>query len=170
MKHVLSVLVNNEPGVLARVASLFGRRNFNIDSICVGETETPGISRMIIVTSEDSRTMEQVKKQLHKLIDVIKVQELSESAMVARELMLVKVDVTPSTRSEVNGILEPFRAAVVDVSPNTVIVQATGNREKLDALVEVLHPYGIKEISRTGLTAMTRGSVKNSFIPHAAQS
>lgn len=160
MKHVLSVLVNNEPGVLARVASLFGRRNFNIDSICVGETETPGISRMIIVTSEDNRTMEQVKKQLHKLIDVIKVQELSESAMVARELMLVKVDVTPSSRSEVNGILEPFRAAVVDVSPNTLIVQATGNREKLDALVEVLRPYGIKEISRTGLTAMTRGMVK----------
>lgn len=160
MKHVLSVLVNNEPGVLARVASLFGRRNFNIDSICVGETETPGISRMIIVTHGDNRTMEQVKKQLHKLIDVIKVHDLSENAMVARELMLVKVDVSPSARSEVNGILEPFRAAVVDVSPNTLIVQATGDREKLDALVELLHPYGIKEISRTGLTAMMRGMVK----------
>lgn len=160
MKHVLSVLVNNEPGVLARVAGLFSRRNFNIDSICVGETETPGVSRMVIMTSEDSQTMEQVKKQLHKLIDVIKVQELSEHAMVARELMLVKVEVSPSARSEVNGILEPFRASIVDVSPNALIVQATGDREKLDALVELLHPYGIKEISRTGLTAMTRGMVK----------
>ena len=119
MKHVLSVLVNNEPGVLARVAGLFGRRNFNIDSICVGETEIPGLSRMIIVTSEDNRTMEQVKKQLHKLVDVIKVQDLSENAMVARELMLVKVGVTPASRSEINGILDPFRAAVVDVSPDS---------------------------------------------------
>lgn len=160
MKHVLSVLVNNEPGVLARVAGLFGRRNFNIDSICVGETEIPGLSRMIIVTSEDNRTMEQVKKQLHKLVDVIKVQDLSENAMVARELMLVKVGVTPASRSEINGILDPFRAAVVDVSPDSIIVQATGDREKLDALLELLHPYGIKEISRTGLTAMMRGMVK----------
>lgn len=160
MKHVLSVLVNDEPGVLARVASMFGRRNFNIDSICVGETETPGVSRMIIVTHGDNRTMEQVKKQLHKLIDVIKVQNLSESAMVARELILIKVEVSPAARAEMSGILEPFRAAVVDVSPNTMIVQATGDREKLDALVELLHPYGIKEISRTGVTALTRGMAK----------
>lgn len=160
MNHVLSVLVNNEPGVLARVASMFSRRNFNIDSICVGETETPGISRMIIVTHGDSRTMEQVKKQLHKLIDVIKVHNLSESAMVARELMLLKVGVSPSDRSEVTGILEPFRAAIVDVGPDSLIVQATGDREKLDALVELLRPYGIKELSRTGVTALTRGMAK----------
>lgn len=160
MKHVLSVLVNNEPGVLARVAGLFGRRDFNIDSICVGETEKPGISRMIIVSRGDSRTMEQVSKQLHKLIDVIKVQNLSENAMVARELMLIKVEVSPASRTEVNGILEPFRAAVVDVGPDTLTVQATGDHEKLDALIELLRPYGIKELSRTGMTAMLRGSVK----------
>lgn len=160
MKHVISVLVNNEPGVLVRVASLFSRRNFNIDSICVGESEEPGLSRMIIVTTGDQRTMEQVKKQLHKLIDVIKVQDLSEKPMVARELMLVKVGVSSSELTEVSGILEPFRASIVDVSPNTLIVQATGDREKLDALIELLQPYGIKEITRTGLMAMSRSAAK----------
>lgn len=160
MKHVISVLVNNEPGVLVRVASLFSRRNFNIDSICVGESEEPGLSRMIIVTTGDQRTMEQVKKQLHKLIDVIKVQDLSEKPMVARELMLVKVGVSSSELTEVSGILEPFRASIVDVSPNTLIVQATGDREKLDALIELLQPYGIKEITRTGLMAMSRSGAK----------
>ncbi|WP_054948866.1 acetolactate synthase small subunit [Numidum massiliense] len=156
MKHVLSVLVNNTPGVLARVASLFGRRNFNIDSISVGESEESGLSRMIIVSDGDDQTMEQVKKQLHKLVDVIKVLDLSENPMVARELMLLKVDVAPAQRTEVNGILEPFRAAVVDVGAHSLVIQATGERQKLDALVELMAPYGVKEICRTGVTAMAR--------------
>lgn len=156
-KHTISVLVNDQPGVLARVANLFGRRGFNIDSITVGNSEEKGLSRMIIVTTGDERTLEQVMKQLHKLIDVIKVQHLSDGAMVAREIVLLKVDAGPSTRTEISGIVEPFRAAIVDVGPSSVIVQATGDSDKIDALTELLRPYGIRELSRTGVTAMARG-------------
>ena len=160
MRHILSVLVNDQPRVLARVANLLGRRNFNIESISVGESEEPGLSRMVIVTHGDERTMEQVSKQLHKLVDVIKVQDLSSHPVVARELMLVKVGSNPSTRTEIAGIVEPFRASVVDVGSNTLMVQATGDREKLDALLDLLRPYGIKEIARTGVTALPRGPIK----------
>jgi acetolactate synthase I/III small subunit len=156
-KHTISVLVNDEPGVLARVANLFGRRGFNIDSITVGAAEERGLSRMVIVTTGDEKTIEQVMKQLHKLIDVIKVQLLSNSPMVAREIALLKVDAGPSTRAEISGIVEPFRAAIVDVGPQSMIVQATGDSEKIDALTELLRPYGIRELSRTGITAMSRG-------------
>lgn len=156
-KHTLSVLVNDQPGVLARVAGLFGRRGFNIDSISVGPSEEKGLSRMIIVTTSDEKTLEQVTKQLHKLIDVIKVQQLSDGPMVSREIVLIKVDAPPSARMEITGIIEPFRASIVDVGPASVIVQATGDSEKIDALVELLRPYGIKELSRTGVTAMSRG-------------
>ncbi|HJV44398.1 MAG TPA: acetolactate synthase small subunit [Bacillota bacterium] len=158
-KHTISVLVNDEPGVLARVANLFGRRGFNIDSITVGASEEKGLSRMIIVTTGDEKTTEQVMKQLHKLIDVIKVQLLSHAPMVAREIILLKVDAGPSTRSEISGIVEPFRASIVDVGPQSMIVQATGDSEKIDALTELLRPYGIRELSRTGITAMSRGVV-----------
>lgn len=155
-KHTISVLVNDQPGVLARVANLFGRRGFNIDSITVGAAEEKGLSRMVIVTTGDERTLEQVMKQLHKLIDVIKVQHLSAGSMVAREIVLIKVDASPATRMEITGIVEPFRAAIVDVGPQSVIVQATGDSEKIDALTELLRPYGIRELTRTGLTAMAR--------------
>ena len=155
-KHTISVLVNDQPGVLARVANLFGRRGFNIDSITVGAAEEKGLSRMVIVTTGDEKTLEQVMKQLHKLIDVIKVQHLSAGAMVAREIVLIKVDASPATRMEITGIVEPFRAAIVDVGPQSVIVQATGDSEKIDALTELLRPYGIRELTRTGLTAMAR--------------
>ncbi|MDA8352040.1 MAG: acetolactate synthase small subunit [Firmicutes bacterium] len=160
MRHIISVLVNDQPRVLARVANLLGRRNFNIESISVGESEEPGLSRMVIVTSGDERTMEQVQKQLHKLIDVIKVQDLNEHAAVERELLLVTVGASSGTRMEINGIIEPFRASVVDVGPNSLMVQATGERSKLDALLDLLRPYGIKEVARTGVTALPRGATK----------
>lgn len=160
MKHILSILVNNQPRVLARVASFLGQRNFNIESISVGESEEPGLSRMVIVTQGDERTMEQVTKQLHKLIDVIKIQDLTVEKAVVRELMLVKVGANPSVRAEVKGIIEPFRASVVDVGHNTIMIQVTGERDKLDNMLELLRPYGIKEVARTGVTALSRSLTK----------
>jgi acetolactate synthase-1/3 small subunit len=157
-KHTISILVNDQPGVLQRVSGLFGRRGFNIESITVGASEEPGLSRMVIVTSGDDRTLEQVQKQLYKLIDVIKVIDISGSPMVARELGLIKVNAEPSARPEVLGIVETFRAAVVDIGPSTLIVQVLGDSEKIDAMIELLKPYGIRELSRTGVTAMTRGN------------
>lgn len=159
-KHTISVLVNNQPGVLQRVSGLFGRRGFNIESITVGESEESGLSRMVIVTTGDDKTLEQVSKQLYKLVDVIKVIDLSSNPMVARELALIKVNAEPAARPEVLGVVETFRAAVVDIGPVSLIVQVVGDSEKIDAMVELLKPYGIREISRTGVTAMTRGSVK----------
>lgn len=159
-KHTISVLVNNQPGVLQRVSGLFGRRGFNIESITVGESEEAGLSRMVIVTTGDDKTLEQVSKQLYKLIDVIKVVDLSSNPMVARELALIKVSAEPSARPEILGVVETFRAAVVDIGPSSIIVQVVGDSEKIDAMVELLKPYGIKELSRTGATAMIRGAVK----------
>jgi acetolactate synthase-1/3 small subunit len=159
-KHTISVLVNNQPGVLQRVSGLFGRRGFNIESITVGESEELGLSRMVIVTTGDDNTLEQVQKQLYKLIDVIKVVDLSSHPMVERELALIKVNAEPGMRPEILGIVETFRSAVVDISPNSLIVQVVGDSEKIDAMVELLRPYGIRELSRTGVTAMTRGTVK----------
>ncbi|ATY85469.1 acetolactate synthase small subunit [Kyrpidia spormannii] len=159
MKHVLSVLVNDQPGVLARVAGLFSRRGFNIESITVGNAEEAGLSRMTLVTSGDERTLEQIMKQLHKLVDVIKVNDLTEEPMVARELVLIKVAATATTRPEITHLIEPFRAAIVDVGRNSLVVQATGDMDKIDALIELLRPYGIKEIARTGVTALMRGSL-----------
>ncbi|WP_028551445.1 acetolactate synthase small subunit [Paenibacillus sp. UNC451MF] len=159
-KHTISVLVNNQPGVLQRVSGLFGRRGFNIESITVGESEEAGLSRMVIVTTGDEKTLEQVSKQLYKLIDVIKVVDLSANPMVARELALIKVSAEPSARPEILGVVETFRAAVVDIGPSSLIVQVVGDSEKIDAMVELLKPYGIRELSRTGATAMIRGSVK----------
>jgi acetolactate synthase-1/3 small subunit len=159
-KHTISVLVNNQPGVLQRVSGLFGRRGFNIESITVGESEEIGLSRMVIVTTGDHNTLEQVSKQLYKLIDVIKVIDLSSNPMVARELALIKVNAEPNLRPEILGIVETFRAAVVDIGPSSLIVQVVGDSDKIDAMVELLGPYGIRELSRTGVTAMIRGSIK----------
>ncbi|MFC5701984.1 acetolactate synthase small subunit [Cohnella faecalis] len=157
-KHTIAILVNDQPGVLQRVSGLFGRRGFNIESITVGASEEPGLSRMVIVTTGDGNTLEQVQKQLYKLIDVIKVIDISGSPMVARELGLIKVNAEPSSRPEILGIVETFRAAVVDIGPTTLVVQAVGDTDKIDAMVELLKPYGIRELSRTGVTAMNRGS------------
>ncbi|MDO3680748.1 acetolactate synthase small subunit [Paenibacillus ehimensis] len=159
-KHTISVLVNNQPGVLQRVSGLFGRRGFNIESITVGESEEKGLSRMVIVTTGDDKTLEQISKQLYKLIDVIKVVDLSAHPMVARELALIKVNAEPSMRPEILGVVETFRAAIVDIGPSSLIVQVVGDSEKIEAMTELLKPYGIKELSRTGVTAMIRGMIK----------
>lgn len=155
--HTISVLVNNQPGVLQRVSGLFGRRGFNIESITVGVSEEPGLSRMVILTTGDDKTLEQVTKQLLKLIDVIKVINLSKQPMVSRELALLKIIVEPALRPEVLGVVEAFRASIVDVGPQSLIVQVVGDSNKIDAMVELLQPYGILELTRTGITAMTRG-------------
>jgi acetolactate synthase-1/3 small subunit len=159
-KHTISILVNNQPGVLQRVSGLFGRRGFNIESITVGESEELGLSRMVIVTTGDDTTLEQISKQLYKLVDVIKVIDLSSNPMVAREVALIKVNAEPGMRPEILGVVETFRAAVVDISPNSLIVQVVGDSDKIDAMVELLIPYGIRELSRTGVTAMIRGSAR----------
>jgi acetolactate synthase-1/3 small subunit len=159
-KHTIAVLVNDQPGVLQRVSGLFGRRGFNIESITVGTSEEAGLSRMVIVTTGDDQTLEQVTKQLYKLIDVIKVIDLSANPMVARELALIKVNAEPSSRPEILGVVDTFRAAVVDIGTSSLMVQVVGDTEKIDAMIELLKPYGIRELSRTGVTAMSRGSAR----------
>lgn len=158
MKHTISVLVNDQPGVLQRVSGLFGRRGFNIESITVGQSEEIGLSRMVIVTLGDQHTLEQIEKQLYKLIDVIKVVDLGSKPMVARELALIKVKADPAERPEIMGVVETFRASVVDIGATSLLVQVVGDTQKIDAMIELLKPYGIKELSRTGVTAMIRGN------------
>lgn len=157
-KHTLSILVENHAGVLSRVAGLFSRRGFNIDSLAVGVTENPEISRMTIVVDGDDYTVEQVSKQLNKLIDVIKVKQLDSSDAVSRELALIKVEATASTRSEIIQIVEIFRAKIVDISKNTLTIEISGGIEKVSALEEMLRQFGIKEIVRTGSIAIERGN------------
>ncbi|MCC3374965.1 acetolactate synthase small subunit [Cohnella sp. REN36] len=157
-KHTIAILVNDQPGVLQRVSGLFGRRAFNIESITVGASEEPGLSRMVIVTTGDERTLEQIQKQLYKIVDVIKVIDVGSNPMVARELGLIKVNAEPSARPEILGVVETFRAAVVDIGPSSLIVQVVGDTDKIDAMIELLKPYGIRELSRTGVTALTRGA------------
>ncbi|MFM1652044.1 acetolactate synthase small subunit [Brevibacillus sp. B_LB10_24] len=158
-QHTIAVLVNDHPGVLTRVANLFSQRGCNINSITVGASEEPGLSRMIITSSGDDQRIGQLMKQLNKLIDVISVTILSKDPMVTRELALIKVDAGPAQRAEINGIVEPFRASVVDIGPTSLIIQATGDIDKIDALLALLEPYGIRELTRTGLMAMARSVV-----------
>jgi len=162
-KHTLSVLVENHPGVLSRVSGLFSRRGFNIESLAVGITENPEISRMTIVVDGDDHTVEQVSKQLNKLIDVIKVKELDDAESVRRELALIKVTATASTRSEIVQLVEIFRAKIIDVSKNTLTIEISGDSEKVSALEDMLRQFGIKEIVRTGIIALERGNkvIKN---------
>ncbi len=157
MKHTISVLVENKPGVLARISGLFSTRGFNIDSLAVGETEQHDISRMTIVVKGDERILEQVMKQLNKLIDVIKVNDFVEQPHVERDLVLIKVNAAKGKRSEVLEIIDIFRARIVDVASNSLIVEMTGDEEKILALVNMLKPFGIKEMVRTGIVAMGRG-------------
>jgi acetolactate synthase-1/3 small subunit len=156
-RHTLSVLVENKPGVLARVASLFSRRGFNIDSLAVGPTEHDDISRITLVASVEGHTLEQLTKQLNKLVNVIKIVELDASESVQRELLLVKVRADLSTRSSVLEMVQLFRAKVVDVSPEAVTIEATGTRDKIEALVRVLEPFGIRELVQSGMVAVGRG-------------
>jgi acetolactate synthase I/III small subunit len=158
MKHVLAILVENKPGVLARVAGLFGRRGFNIDSIAVGETADPGISRMTIVVEGDEKTLEQVSKQLNKLINVLKVAQIFPEGSVTRELLMIKVRTMPENRQEILQIIDSFRAKVVDISLDSLIVEVTGDSEKLGALQRLLSHFGIMEIVRTGKVSILRGS------------
>ena len=158
MKHTLVALVADRPGVLNRVASLFRRRGFNIDSIAVGHTEQKGISRMTIVVSGNMAMVEQVRKQLDKVIDVIKLSNITEESTVDRELALIKVKSTPETRSEIMQIVDIFRANIVDVAPESLTVEVTGDEEKVNSLFNLLRDFGIKEIARTGRLAMTRGT------------
>lgn len=156
-KHVLSVLVENHSGVLSRVSGLFSRRGYNIDSLSVGETEDPKISRMTIVADADEYTLEQIKKQLNKLVDVIKIIELKEEHAIYRELALIKIAAAKKNRAEIIEIANIFRAHIVDVASESVVIEATGDQGKISALTNMLMPYGIKEIIRTGLTALERG-------------
>ena len=157
-KHTLAVLVENKPGVLARIASLFARRGFNIDSLAVGPTEHPEISRMTVVVDVEALPLEQVTKQLNKLIEVIKVVELDPAASVQRQVMLIKVKADAANRSHIIQTVALFRAAVIDVGTDTLTVQATGNAEKLKALLEVLEPFGIKELVQSGHIGIGRGT------------
>jgi acetolactate synthase-1/3 small subunit len=155
--HTLSVLVEDKPGVLARVAGLFSRRGFNIESLAVGPTEIPDVSRMTIVVSVTGLPLEQVTKQLNKLVNVLKIVELDPEASVQREIMLVKVKAEVETRSHILETAQLFRAKVVDVAPDSVTIEATGKSDKLAALLRVLEPYGIKELVKSGMVAVGRG-------------
>ncbi len=155
--HTLSVLVEDKPGVLARVSGLFSRRGFNINSLAVGPTEHPDVSRMTIVVEVDELPMEQVTKQLNKLVHVIKIVELEPDASVQRELLLVKVRADATVRSQVVETVQLFRAKVVDVSPEAFTVEATGSSDKLNALLRMLEPYGIREMVKSGMVAVGRG-------------
>lgn len=157
MKHTLSVLVENKPGVLTRVAGLFARRGFNIDSLVVAETESLAVSRMTITVDEQDQPIEQVTKQLHKLINVLKIIDLDPTASVERELMLIKVRADAEARAEIMQMVEIFRAKIVDVSSEVLIIEMTGTRDKVSAFVELLAPFGVVELTRTGHIAMSRG-------------
>jgi len=156
-QHVISALVENHAGTLSRVSGLFSRRGFNIDSLTVGETDDPSISRMTIAVSGDERILEQIIKQLDKLVDVIAVRELDSSSCLRREIMLVKTKADEKSRPAVLEIAGIFRARVVDVSVSTITIEATGNMEKLNGLLLLLRPHGILELARTGLVALERG-------------
>lgn len=157
MKHTLSILVEDKPGVLTRVAGLFARRGFNIESLAVGTTEKPDISRMTIVVDVEEHSLEQVRKQLHKLINVIEITDLDPETSVAREMVMAKIKVDAGNRSEVIEIADIFRGNIIDVSSESIIVEVTGNAPKLRAFEDLLKPYGIRELVRTGKVALPRG-------------
>ena len=158
MRHSISVLVENQFGVLARIAGLFSGRGFNINSLSVGETTDPDVSRMTIVVEGDERTLEQVMKQLNKLINVIRVVDLTKESHVSREMLLIKVTANKDDRAEVLNITDIFRGKIVDVGPETYTIEVTGDEGKVDAFVDLLKPFGIREIARTGRVCMSRGS------------
>ncbi len=156
MKHLISALVENKPGVLAHVAGMFAARAFNIDSLVVGRTEDPALSRMTIVVVGDDRVVEQVRKQLAKIIPVVKVQDFAGQPVVTRDLMLIVVSAPPEKRHEVLSLIETFKGKVVDIGPKLVMVEVSGPEEKIEAFISVCKPYGIKSVARTGTIAMPR--------------
>ena len=156
-KHILIALVQDRPGVLNRIASTIRRRNFNIDSIAVGSIEVPHLSRMTIVVEGDDAKVEQVRKQLDKIVEVIRISDITNDNPVAREMAMIKVKASASTRSEIIQITDIFRGNIVDVSPDSLIIVVTGNQDKIETLIELLRGFGIRELSRTGTIALPRG-------------
>jgi acetolactate synthase-1/3 small subunit len=161
MKHTIMALVQNQSGVLAHVAGMFAARGFNIDSLVVGRTEDPGLSRMTIVVVGDDRVLEQVRKQLEKILTVVKVRDFADVDYVERDLMLVRVQVTPEKRPEVVDLVNLFRGRVVDVSRNGVMIELSGTEDKVEAFIELIRPYGVRELARTGVIAVQRGQQRN---------
>ncbi|MEK3798067.1 acetolactate synthase small subunit [Peribacillus sp. FSL H8-0477] len=163
MKGIITLTVNNRPGVLNRITNLFTKRNYNIESMTVGPSEQEGISRMtVVVHVENEHVIEQMTKQLNKQIDILKVNDISNQSIVSRELALIKVMATSQNRAEINSLIEPFRAAVIDISKDSLTIQITGESEKIGAFIELMKPYGIKELARTGTTAFPRGTQRMS--------
>jgi acetolactate synthase-1/3 small subunit len=158
MRHVLSALVQNQPGVLAHVSGMLASRGFNIDSLAVGETEDTNLSRMTFVVNGDDAELEQVRKQLDKLVTVVKVQDISSEDFVERDLMLLKVQASPQQRMEIALLVEMFRARVVDVSPEDIMIEISGQERKIEAFIELMRPYAILELARTGRIALVRGT------------
>jgi acetolactate synthase-1/3 small subunit len=157
MRHVLSALVQNQPGVLAHISGMLASRAFNIDSLAVGETEDTNLSRMTFVVNGDDAVLDQVRKQLDKLITIVKVQDISSEDFVERDLMLIKVSATPEKRMEIVLVCEMFRARVVDISPEDLMIEISGQERKIEAFIDLMRPYGIIELARTGRIALVRG-------------
>ena len=157
MRHVLSALVQNQPGVLAHISGMLASRAFNIDSLAVGETEDANLSRMTFVVRGDAAELEQVRKQLDKIVTVVKVQDISSEDYVERDLMLIKVTAPPQMRMEVVLLVEMFRGRVVDISPENLMIEISGQERKIEAFIELMRPYGILELARTGRIALVRG-------------
>jgi acetolactate synthase-1/3 small subunit len=157
MRHVLSALVQNQPGVLAHVSGMFASRGFNIESLAVGETEDTHLSRITVVVNGDDRLLEQIRKQLEKIVTVVKVLDISRTDFVERDLMLIKIDAPPTQRLELQGLVQIFRGRIVDVGPEQMMVEISGQEKKLEAFIDAVRPYGIRELARTGRIAMVRG-------------
>src|SRR5438034_475941 len=158
MRHVLSALVQNQPGVLAPIAGMLASRGFNIDSLAVGETESQDLSRMTFVVHGDDAELEQVRKQLDKIVTVVKVIDISSEDFVERDLMIIKVNAEPSQRTEIALLVEMFRGRVVDITHSTLMIEISGQESKIEAFIELMRPYGIKELARTGRIALVRGT------------
>ncbi len=156
-RHVLSALVQNRPGVLAHVSGMFASRGFNIDSLAVGETEDPNLSRITVVVMGDDRHLDQVRKQLEKIVTVVKVHDISSEDYVERDLMLIKVNAPPRVRGEIQALVAIFRGRIVDVSPELLMIEIAGQERKIEAFIEQVRPYGIREVARTGRIALVRG-------------
>ncbi|WP_406699666.1 acetolactate synthase small subunit [Singulisphaera sp. Ch08] len=158
MRHVLSALVQNQPGVLAHVSGMFASRGFNIDSLAVGETEDPHLSRITVVVMGDDRLLEQVRKQLEKIVTVVKVLDISREDFVERDLILIQIDATPDRRAEIKALVDSYRGRIVDIGPEQLMIEISGQEKKIEAFIEAVRPYGIRELARTGRIALVRGS------------
>src|SRR4051812_10325517 len=160
MRHVLSALVQNQPGVLAHVSGMLGSRGFNIDSLAVGETEDPHLSRITFVVKGDDRVLEQVRKQLEKIVTVVRVMDISREDYVERDLMLLKIDAPPERRAEIRGLVQDFRGRIVDYGPEQLMIEISGQEKKIEAFIDLMRPYGIHELVRTGRIALVRSSAR----------